>query len=128
MKSKRLNLLIVALLLLAAWNPQIPGISGRILGPSGPVTRVVVICETADTTPATANITGGATARALREAGKWRLWDKDSVPEDSKALLDAAKTLPWCFVMHGTKATASVPLPSTEADFAALVQKQGGVQ
>ena len=128
MKIRRSDLVVVVLLLLAAWNPTIPGLNGVTIRPSGPVTQVVVIHETDQTTPAIANVTGGATARALREAGKWRQWDPDSVPEEQTDLLAEAKERPWCFVFHGKKITFSGRLPASEAEFATLVQKQGGVK
>ncbi len=128
MKIKRSDLVVVVLLLLAAWNPAIPGLDGGIIRPTGPVTRVVVIHESDQTTPAIANVTGGATARALRDADKWRQWDPDSIPDEQTGLLAEAKEKPWCFVFHGKKITFSGRLPASEAEFATLVQKQGGVK
>lgn len=130
MRLKRSDLIVVALLLLAYWNPQIPGLGGGIIRPSGPVDRVVVLYESSVgglEGAKIAAVTGGTTSQALRKADKWRLWDKDSVPDGSKGLLADATSLPWVVVLHGPKATHSGPLPPTEADFAALIAKQGGI-
>jgi hypothetical protein len=123
-KIKPTTIAAFALLALAIWNPKIPTFSVK---PMTAVSRVIVVCESAESTPAVSNITGGATARSLKAAGKWKLWDKDSIPESARKLIDPAKDGPWCVVVHGEAATHSGPLPDTEEAFAALVQSQGGI-
>jgi hypothetical protein len=128
-RFKRSDLIAVVLLALAVWNPAISWdwIHNATPAPTTPVTRVLVICETADTTPAVADITGGATSRALRAAGKWRLWDKDSIPPYAKSLFTETSGAPWVVILHGDAATFAGPLPATESEFAALIAQQGGV-
>ena len=94
---------------------------------SGPVDRVIVIEESGDRTADVANVIGGATARSLRDAGKWRLWDRDSVPDASKDVLTGAESLPWCAIQHGSKTTWSGPLPTPEPAFADRIKQQGGI-
>jgi hypothetical protein len=131
MRAKRSDVVLVALVVLAAWNPQIQWPNVLPLPITGPVTRVIVL-YVSEAPPQEAvklaSITGGATARALREAGKWRLWDTQSVPDGAKPLLDSAKSLPWCAVLHGDRVTFQGPLPKTEGDLAKLVADQGGIK
>ena len=128
MRAKRSDAVLLVLMALAIWNPQVQWPNVLPLPITGPVSRVIVIHESAQATPESAAVMGGATARALREVGKWRAWDKDSVPDGAKVLLNSAKTLPWCAVLHGDRVTYQGPLPKTEGDLAKLVQDQGGIK
>lgn len=124
-RKQRLGLLAVALLILAGAG-KIPGLD-RLLPASGPVTRVVLIHESADVDASLAGLIGGQTARALRDKGLWRKWDKDSIPAGYQVLLEDAPSLPRLFVLHGTRVTWSGPPPADDASLADLIAKQGGM-
>jgi hypothetical protein len=119
--------------------PQNQGIN---LIPQGKVDRVIVIENSSeertglksDSDNSYSDVIGGATVHALIKAGKWKLWDKDNVPEVGKDLLVTAKASqrpagiwqPWMFTVHNGKPTWNGPLPFNDAEFAAAIEKEGG--
>ncbi len=119
----------LGLLVLLAWqNGYLAWVP--VVGPSGPVDHVVVVCESGDQTPEQAIVILGKTARELRDAGKWRLWDDDNMPEsvevDMLTLIGGHK-LPVVILFHGGGVSVGpVPLPETDEKLRALVEKHGG--
>ena len=118
----------IGLLILLAWqNGYLKWVP--VVGPSGPVDHVVVICESGDRTPEQAVVILGKTARELRDTGKWRLWDDDEIPEDIEAdmtALIAGLDLPVVILFHDGKPSAPVPLPKSDEALAALMKEHGG--
>ena len=101
----------------------LPG--GMDFGSKAPIDRVVILHESANDTPAVANITGGKTAQSLRTANKLAIYDFDETP-DQYAGLKGPTNAPVLGIVHGAKAT-KCPFPETEATFATLIKKQGGI-
>lgn len=97
---------------------------------------MVVVIESTDHPTKLRDVTMGPTANALRKAKKWRQWDEDQVPKEFAALREAAakeqadpedRWKTWMFVLHGTKATWSGPLPETDALLSERITAQGGM-
>ena len=127
MNLKRSDWAVFVLLVIALWTRHQ---NGGIVSPSGPVSKVVVFYESSVggmEGVQVASVIGGPTSKSLTAADKWRLFDKDAVPDEYRPLFDAAKSLPWCAVLHGKKTTFQGPLPVPEAAFASMIAKQGGV-
>jgi hypothetical protein len=106
-------------------------------GVSGPIDHVVILHESASDTPEVGNVTGGKTVQAIRAAGKLDIYDyDDTLPSEHQAVKAKAEAAqkgvtksdlkPYVGTLHGSSATV-VPLPATEAAFAALIAKQGGI-
>jgi len=95
---------------------------------SGPVTKVVVVEESGKRPPIVAAVVLGPTSDLLRKADKWRLFDKDDLPTWVKPVVDKlleANTPPFVLLFHGDSYIIK-PLPATDAEFAVLLQQNGG--
>lgn len=125
------------LLLVIAVSVLVPGsgITPTPPQPSTPLTACYVIYESKQQATI-ADVLGGKTAQALRDAGKWKSWDKDDVPASKTRYLDLAKAwqpkdakdwVPWCVILHGEETTYNGRFPTKEPEFVDLVAKQGGM-
>ena len=102
-----------------------------VVGPSGPLDYIVVIEETETRTPEQAVVLLGETARKLREANKWRMWDKDDTPDSIKPILEKHKAskLPYVLLFCGGDVVAGpLPLPVTDAGWMPLLNQYGGIE
>jgi len=102
-----------------------------VVGPSGPIDYIVVIEETETRTPEQAAVLLGDTSRKLREANKWRMWDKDDAPNSLKPIIEKHKDspLPYVLLFRGGEVVAGPsPLPATDAEWMPLLNQYGGIE
>ena len=95
---------------------------------SGSLTKVVVIEESGKRSPVVAAVVLGKTSDELRAVGKFRLFDKDDLPEMVKPAVNKlleTNTPPFVLLFRGGSYTVK-PLPSTDEAFAAMLKSQGG--
>jgi hypothetical protein len=120
--AKRIALgIALGLIALVAWqNGWLADVSPM------PVTAdtIVVIEESGTRTPDHAVVLFGATANKLRTANQWYLFDDDELPQAYKATVAAIKTpVPYVLFYSGDRVVRGpLPLPKTEAEFAAMIQ------
>jgi hypothetical protein len=118
---------ILLLLAYSSWKAQqvpIPD-DGDATGLQG----VIVIYESKDTTPAQDAVMKCDTAKTLNRDGKWKAWDKNSVPPVAQKVVklkDIVDKLPYCYIIRQGKLDFSGPLPKTPEAFTKLVAAHGG--
>ncbi len=131
MNGPRRVALGLALGLLAWWAWNNGWLSGLpIVAPNGPVDHVVVVCESGEQTAGHAAVVLGKTSNELRDKKKWRMWDKDKIPksiqEQIKELIEG-QSLPVVILFRGGEVwIGPVPLPNTDKELRALINKHGG--
>jgi hypothetical protein len=107
---------------------DVPGM-GWLYGQNSKLDYAVVVYESKNQPIAEISVMGGQTANAIRKAGKWRQYDQNVIPADSKPILEPLLEkygVPFYVLIRGDKPIASGKLPSTDADLYALIEKKGG--
>lgn len=95
----------------------------------GAIDSVVVIEESSDRTPATAAVLSGKTVAAIHKAGKFKRYEPNDLPPKIGPVVGKMLTTakpPFVLLFRGNSPGKPIALPDTDAEFAELLQKNGG--